>query len=270
MINKIVINQGVKVYYKFKSGVGLPLIFLHGAGGSMSAWNLMMKNLKKINNPFAVVDLRGFGLSSRPKDIEEYFLEKHIFDINQIIQKEKWSKVILIGHCFGSMIASIYASRFPEKIEKLILINIGIKMPWYIDNFFILPIIKTTAYFLIWLNKREKGMTRVDYQKYQGTSEFNLFRLLADLKATGITTIGKHMLAVLEWDGRKYFPNIKAPVLIIAGEKDLIFSKRQVRLVKKLINRVKVEFVNSNHISIINSPNEVFGKIEDFLKRKTI
>jgi len=264
MLEKILANGKIKIHYKVKKGKESPIIFLHGEGSSMSAWEVMMPYMQGRTNTLILVDFRGHGLSDRPNSKKDYTLEKHAEDIDKIIEKEKLAKVILVGYCLGSMVAATFVCIHPEKVEKLVLINTGFELPWFMKKIFILPIIHFLALFKA-KRIKAKCVARVDYSKYLNSADIHIGRLLADLKATGIASSLLQFLAWFEWDGRKYFSGLTVPTLVIAGKKDSFFPPAQTEKVVKLIKQAKVNYIDSNHISIVNKPEEVYRNMAKFL-----
>lgn len=118
---------------------GAPLVLLHGY---MNAAGYFYRNLVGLSEAFDSVhsiDLLGWGLSSRPKfelsKIEQQALQSSDnFMVRQaerffVESLEAWRhsqgipKMILAGHSMGGYISVAYAERYPERVEKLILIS---------------------------------------------------------------------------------------------------------------------------------------------------
>lgn len=265
MTEKVAVNKGIKIHYRIVRREGIPLVFLHGGGGSLSAWDIIISLFNNHSNTMIFIDLRGHGLSDKPSKISDYFLERHAEDIRQVIKKEKLNRVILIGHCLGSMIAATYTSLYPQKVEKLILINTGFGMPWFLN----LPIIREFTRLAALLTA---GLTRFDlnhrgrvnYFPYQGSADIDFRRFIGDLNMMGLGAASRQFLAVYDWKGKKYLPQIKVPVLVIAGTKDSFFPKRDAEKTVNLLPIAKLEYTESNHISIINSPRQVYERIRKF------
>ena len=114
---KILINS-LKVNYKI-AGEGEPLLILHGWGGSSDSWLLVQKILAKLNFKVICPDLPGFGKTAPPaepwgvKDYNDFLLN--------LIEKLEINNFFLLGHSFGGQISVRFASRYPERIKKLIL-----------------------------------------------------------------------------------------------------------------------------------------------------
>lgn len=268
MPEKTLSRGDIKINYFIQKNKGVPLIFLHGGGGSLSAWNILLPYFKNSNNTLIIVDLRGHGLSGKSKEVKDYFLENHAMDILNILKQEKIEKGVLIGHCLGSMVATTFAAAYPQKIKKLILINTNYELPWFISRTplkQILNLIFDAGRYLIPF--KATSTKRVDYSKYIGSFDIDLFRLKEDLKVMGAYSAIRQTIALLFWNGKKYFSEIKAPTVVIAGTRDFFYPKGTGENLMKLNSLISLEYVNSNHVSIINCPKEVYQKISRFLRK---
>lgn len=264
MVNtKILINGGIKIHYTIKHGTKGVLFFIHGGGGSLSAWDFILPLFKHFDYKLITVDLRGHGYSGRPKNIYDYDYEKHITDIYAILEKENIKKVIFVGHCMGGMIASTFAFFHPERVEKLIIINTGAELPWFVNR-----ILKPFFWIIALLISKissPRGQGRVDYTLYQGTGDLSIRRQMADFKVMGLYSVTSQLLGAIRWEGRKYFQGIQCPVLFIIGRKDLLFPPFYMKSVARLFKNYKLVYIDSNHISVINAPKAVYDTIIEFL-----
>lgn len=103
-----------------EKGSGPAVILLHGLGGSLEWWEL---NLNALSQKYRVIafDFLGFGYSAKPKirfslDVASDFMLSFLdaFDL---------SKASLIGNSMGGLIALSTASKIPERVDKLILVD---------------------------------------------------------------------------------------------------------------------------------------------------
>lgn len=268
MLERIVINNGLKIQYEIHPGSKkTPLIFLHGGGGSLSAWEIILPYFMTKNFSLLTVDLRGHGLSDRPKDLHDYALEKHAEDILCVLKQEKIEKAVLVGHCLGSMAAATFTSIYPAKVKKLILINTNYELPWLMSSIVLRPIWMAFLHFLKYIFPYKPKLSKgVNYFRFIGSFDIDLRRFYQDMKVMGIYSAIRQMIALFSWPGKGYFEKISVPTLVIAGKHDLFFPKGTGEDIIKLVGNSKLEYIDSNHISIVNSAKEVFQKIEDYLK----
>lgn len=105
-----------------KSGEhGPTLMILHGLFGSSDNWQTLGRELA---NDFQVylVDQRDHGRSPHSDAID---YQKMANDIQELIQREGLAEVNLIGHSMGGKTAMTFAQRFPELLNKLVVVDIG-------------------------------------------------------------------------------------------------------------------------------------------------
>lgn len=106
------------------AGAGDRLILcLHGFPESAISWRHQMMPLTHAGYRVWAPDLRGYGGTTRPAGRNAYRLETLLDDVNALIDISKASRVILVGHDWGGIIAWYYAMRRPEKLEALIILN---------------------------------------------------------------------------------------------------------------------------------------------------
>ena len=125
-----------------------PMVMVHGN----PTWSYYYRGLiKAFSNEYRCVvpDHMGMGMSDRPSDKEyEYSFKQRVDDLESLIEHlELGDNITLVVHDWGGMIGMAYATRHPEKIKRLIVLNTGAfhlpntkKMPWQL-NFCRLPLI---------------------------------------------------------------------------------------------------------------------------------
>ena len=114
-------------------GEGAPLIILHGFFGSADNWQTIGKEL---GNHFKVylIDQRNHGLSPHD-DIFNY--DVMTADLLELFKDEKIDRAIILGHSMGGKTAMNFATEYHEKVEKLIVVDIGPKQyPSHHDSIF--------------------------------------------------------------------------------------------------------------------------------------
>ncbi len=113
----------MKLHYK-KYGFGPPIVILHGLFGMGDNWRTVTKMLEK-QNQCILPDLRNHGRS--PHDPVMNF-EVMTADIKELIEDLHLTKSIMLGHSMGGKVAMDFAMKYPEWIEKLIVVDIAPKV----------------------------------------------------------------------------------------------------------------------------------------------
>ncbi|GFR71868.1 1-acylglycerol-3-phosphate O-acyltransferase ABHD5 [Elysia marginata] len=114
----------------------LPLVMLHGFGGGSNMFLNNIDDLAKERNVI-LIDLPGFGLSSRPnlrsKKQDGWWVDTTGDDIEHFYTEilERWfikmgiQKCVLLGHSFGGYLCSSYCLKYTDRVKHLILAD-----PW--------------------------------------------------------------------------------------------------------------------------------------------
>ncbi|MFW9897506.1 MAG: alpha/beta fold hydrolase, partial [Candidatus Thorarchaeota archaeon] len=114
-------TNGIKLHTVI-SGIGKPIILLHGFPEFWYAWKNIILGLKeycKLITP----DLRGYNLSDKPQGLENYKLDVIVDDIKGLSEQLELGKFYLVGHDWGGVVAWAFAEKYPELLNKLIILN---------------------------------------------------------------------------------------------------------------------------------------------------
>ena len=112
----------MKLHFK-KFGSGPPLIILHGVFGSSDNWKTLANHLMSAFEVY-LVDQRNHGLSPHSDDFNYQVMTD---DLKELLHDEKIEKCTLLGHSMGGKTAMNFAVQYPEKIIKLIIVDIAPK-----------------------------------------------------------------------------------------------------------------------------------------------
>ena len=112
----------MKLHYR-ELGEGQPLVILHGLFGYSDNWQTHAKKLSEYYRVI-LVDLRNHGHSDWSNDFSYHLMAEDLFELFNLLNL---SKVILLGHSMGGKTSIQFTQEHPEFIEKLIVVDIGIK-----------------------------------------------------------------------------------------------------------------------------------------------
>jgi epoxide hydrolase 4 len=102
---------------------GTLMLFLHGFPEFWYGWKNQLAYFAA--NGFRVIapDQRGYNQSSKPEGKTAYHLDFLATDIAELIRQVTGNNVILVGHDWGGAVAWTVADRYPELLQKLIILN---------------------------------------------------------------------------------------------------------------------------------------------------
>lgn len=110
-------------------GKGPAVVLIHGFGDTGDMWALLAADLAR-DHTVVVPDLRGLGLSSQPAG--GYDKRTQAADIRSVLTTLGLDRAAIVGHDIGTMVAYAYAVRYPEKTEKLVVMDAPVPgiPPW--------------------------------------------------------------------------------------------------------------------------------------------
>lgn len=99
----------------------LPIVLIHGLFGSLDNLGILARDLGK-TYPLLQVDLRNHGLSARSEEMSYRAMAADILDT---LDANGIKKVIIIGHSMGGKVAMALTALAPDRVEKLVVIDIA-------------------------------------------------------------------------------------------------------------------------------------------------
>jgi pimeloyl-ACP methyl ester carboxylesterase len=116
-----VILHGAPVRF-YRMGEGPPVVLVHGITSSSRTWRSVMPGLAERHMVIAP-DLLGHGRSGKPRG--DYSLGAYASGIRDLLALLGVGKATVVGHSLGGGIAMQFAYQFPERVERLVLVDSG-------------------------------------------------------------------------------------------------------------------------------------------------
>jgi pimeloyl-ACP methyl ester carboxylesterase len=262
----IVKVNGIKVYYEIH-GEGFPLVMIQGYSSNSRVWESEL--IQGLSKKYQVIifDNRGTGRSEKP-DIE-YSIKMMADDVIGLINVIGLPKVHILGLSMGGLIAQELALNYPSKIKSLILCSTNCN-----PN----KLIGTLPEFKSFINNASDGkltgMSREFMLQMCYTSEYlqdNMNRLLNRMVSSPYPTppVGyiRQAQALMKFDSCDRLSEIKAPCLVLAGEKDILSPPENSRILVNLIPNAKLTiFKNTGHVFLHEIPDDTINEIGTFIE----
>ncbi|MDA8139723.1 MAG: alpha/beta hydrolase [Desulfobacteraceae bacterium] len=125
---------GVNYHYTEYPGAGPTVVMQHGFASSTYTWEKAATILNQQGYHVFALDLKGFGWSEKPLEAK-YDAVSLMEDVNQWMEALGLSQTIFVGNSLGGAIAVLMSHKYPQRIEKMVLIDAGgypIKKPMVI------------------------------------------------------------------------------------------------------------------------------------------
>jgi pimeloyl-ACP methyl ester carboxylesterase len=269
-------SQNIHINYE-KIGHGeKKIVFLHGFGTSLHTWDDIKELFPKDAFTLYLIDLKGFGNSSKPFD-GKYTIHEQAKIVVQFIKDINTDSLYLIGHSFGGAVAlltqiALINDKSKTRIRKLILIDClaySQEMPSFI-NYLKIPVLNKLTFLLPDKFKAQYVLKKIFYDQNKVNEKlinrYASFYSSRKLEYTFITSAKQ--INPKEYDEIiNTYKNISTSCLIIWGRNDSIISvDSAIRLSKELPN-AKLEIINNcGHVPQEENPAATFKKIYAFIE----
>ncbi len=267
--------NGVKLNYLI-AGEGDPVVLLHGYAQTSHMWRPLFPGLANQHTVIAP-DLRGFGKSDAPEG--GYTKKQMAQDIHALVKSLGFSKVKIVGHDIGLMVAYAYAAQYPAEVDRIVLMDAFLpgvgdwKNVWLLRDLWHFHFYGKTPLALV------TGRERIYLEHFWNDFAANPAKSISQkdrkfyAKAyaqPGHMKAGMEVFRAFEKDADDFAGFAKTrlpmPMLVLSGEKaGGLFLIEQGKLVATNVEGVIVK--GSGHWLMEEAPGQVIPKLVDFLNR---
>ena len=100
-------------------------ILLHGFPEGAESWTRQVGALAKAGALAVAPDMRGYGMTDAPNDVEDYAVQKLVDDVAAIIPAFGRTDAHIVGHDWGAVVAWFFAGAHPEMTKSLTVLSVG-------------------------------------------------------------------------------------------------------------------------------------------------
>ncbi|PTT06559.1 alpha/beta hydrolase [Flavobacterium sp. HMWF030] len=272
-------SDGSKTYYK-TFGKGEPLLIINGGPGMNSnGFEDLAKTLAESQETI-IYDQRGTG-KSKLKDLNSKTISMKIMadDIESLRKHLKIQKWSILGHSFGGMLGSYYATVYPNSINKLVLSSSGgvdltlLKTENLIERNLTKAEKDSLNY---WNAKIEKGDTSHETRLGRGRAlapayvyDQKYVPIIAERLTQGNSKINGLLwddMQKINFDCKPKLKSFKNPILIIQGKQDVISNEIGELAHKTFPNSKLILLENCRHYGWLDAKEKYFSEVNSFLK----
>ncbi|TFH43178.1 MAG: alpha/beta hydrolase [Chrysiogenales bacterium] len=270
--------DGVEYHYRkmiSKKKNAQNIVLLHGFASSTYSWEKIDHVLHDAGYSVWSLDMKGFGWSDKPRNAV-YSPENLMEDVNRWMDRMGLEKVVFVGNSYGGGLGLLMAFSYPQKIDKLVMIDPGglrMKLP-LIFNIMRLPLTEYTSglifgrWMVWWLMRQvhhdKKRITREQIENYYSrlVSPGALRAQVALAKAIDFDRIEQYVERLSE---------VKQKTLIIWGENDVwIPLKLGYRLNRLIADSTLAIIERCGHIPQEEKPEVVIPLLLNFIRGRDI
>ena len=255
------LQNGIRLaYVEAGDPNGEPLLLLHGFTDSSRSFLPMVPHLARYR--LLIPDQRGHGASDAPECC--YGSSQFAYDARLFLDALGVKRAAVVGHSLGSMVAISLAADQPDRVSKIVLIGSTALVPvkrgdWLYDNVAAMtgpldsrsqfardwhPANQPTPVDPVFANAVNDELLRIPLHVWRGV-----------LRELSYVPVGRHST------------DIKAPVLILSGGKDPIFSAEHHRSLLAVFPHAEAHvFAELGHNPNWEQPEAVASAIDLFLK----
>lgn len=252
--------------YSRIEGEGKPLLIIHGFLGMSDNWKTLGSQFAQQGFQVHLLDMRNHGKS--PHD-EEFTYDAMVQDVYEYCVMHKLNKISILGHSMGGKIAMLFATTYPEKVEKLIIADIGPK--YYPPHHQTILAGLNAIDFALMPSRIQVEEVLSGYIKDFGTRQFLLknlywvvpgqlgFRFNLDVFNRKIETIGNALPFENHFD---------KPALFLRGDKsDYILDSDFETILHHFPDAEIVTVKNAGHWLHAENPADFYEMVLEYLKK---
>lgn len=279
-IMKRAMGDGVEIQLAQWEGEEKAILCIHGITANCRCWDVIADALSPSHGVLAM-DLRGRGLSGAPST--GYSMEHHSRDILAVLDDLGLEQVVLMGHSLGAFISLVFGAKYPERVDRIILVDGGGKLSedQLVKVFAgIKPSLdrlgKVLPSFEAYLDLMKEAPFLKDWSQALET----YYQYEVEEVEGGVRTrinpvhIEEERINLGKVDISQVYGEISCPVLILRATEgmlawdDLLLPEDVTeRMVREIANATRVDVDGTNHYTIVFQPNgERDRAIREFLR----
>ncbi len=249
-------------------GQGRPLVILHGLFGTLDNWQSLARRwATEAGLRVVSVDLRNHGRSFHSSEHSYALMAQDVLDLFDHLQLG--ADTTLLGHSMGGKVAMRLALDHPERLARLIVVDIAPRFSDMEHQDDILAGLQSVD-FTTCTNRQEADTALAKFVPNVGTRQFllkNLYRKEDNRFAWRINLeVLAAQLAAIGEATTSSAPFLKPALFIRGGKSDYITADDKLHGIPALFPNSQVAtVVDAGHWVHAEKPDEIFAMVRDFV-----
>lgn len=213
-------------------------ILLHGFPEGAESWSRQIGALAAAGVLAVAPDMRGYGLSDAPPNVEDYSIDSLVEDVAAIIKAFGRDSAHVAGHDWGALVAWSFAAAHPAMTKTLTVLSVGhpaAVMQARLDDE---EQRKASEYIGLFVleGKAERVLSEDDYRRLRemfgpavGPTGDHFIRSLSrpGRLTAGLNYYRANFLPARDWAARALELRVGAPTVLIWGDHDPFLKRLQ-------------------------------------------
>jgi pimeloyl-ACP methyl ester carboxylesterase len=254
------------------TGAGRPVLLLHGFPDSGNLWRHQVPALAVAGYQLIVPDLRGYGHSAKPAEVESYGLLQLAGDVIGILDLLGIDRAHVVGHDWGAALSWVLATLRPDRVDHLVALSVGHPAAFAGAG---LPQREKSWYMLLFQFRgiAEQWLSDDNWANFRAWSQHpDADAAIAELEANGSLTPALHWYrANVPPESligpRLALPPVQAPAMGVWSDGDRFLTEEQMTGSQEHVQGSwRYERLNGpGHWMQLEAPDAVSGLLTDFL-----
>ena len=267
--------DGIRVHYQeFGDEAAPPVILIHGYTASVYVWKTAAPLLAEAGMRVIAIDLVGFGYTEKPRYFD-YTIQSQARMVSRFMDRLGIGQACLVGSSYGGAVAATLALDYPERVEKLVLVDAVIN-----DDLRSHPILKLASVRGIGelITPFLADSRRLMRHRMKGTIHPSNHQLVDKDRIDSIrrplfAADGHHSLLATSraWDANRIEQDanlINQPTLIIWGEEDTVIPIRDgYKLQSEILHSQLIVFKDCGHVPQEEKTGLFVDKVAEFCRK---
>jgi pimeloyl-ACP methyl ester carboxylesterase len=263
--------NGVGIEYQV-TGRGRPVVLLHGFPDSGRLWRHQVTALAEAGFQVIVPDLRGYGRSDKPSEVEAYSLPLLAGDVMAVLADAGAERAHVVGHDWGAALAWAIASLAPGRVDHLAVLSVGHPSTFRRT----LEQRQKSWYMLLFQfpGVAERWLTENNWANMIGAGHPDADQVIADMETNGSLVPGLNWyranVGPETWVGPPVqLPPVQAPTMGIWSTGDFALTEVQMTdSAENVAGPWRYERLDGpGHWMQLDAPDKVSALLLDFLPR---
>ncbi|HKU39852.1 MAG TPA: alpha/beta hydrolase [Polyangiales bacterium] len=260
-------------------GRGMPVLLANGLAGPRDVWNDLVRQ-QRDRYRFITWTYRGLHRGEANGHAAPHSVAEHARDAHAVLDAEDIARCCVVGWSMGVQTALELFSIAPDRVSSLVLLSGGARVTWADGR--AAPML---ARFIARILRLLRGSPRLIAESLRrslqspeaftwarrlgligeqvGADEFT--HLTAGVLALDVGNYVETLEQLGHYDGRNVLPRVDVPTLVIAGDRDLFTSRREVeRLVTEIQGAEYLPLPGATHYALLDEAERVNLRIEKF------